>query len=657
MFDRNIDSITASLPAPVNGQAHFLTTDNRIYFAVGGVYYQTPVPKWFVIKLKTSGDTYEFNGTSLVQIDTPTSLDSRLDAVETTVVSLGTAAFEDIGFFATQADLNSIQSSSVLYERGAVVPISTVQDMLNSTYINLWEFADLVTSKPNPSDPNTWDWTPAIQACVNAANGTPILVPPGTYRVTSMITYYNISGVIKPQGFKLQGYGRGVTIFKNEVVGGYCFDINTGIGATTSSVEFFSFGGYFKDLSIVGDATILNSGGIRFRSCWEYQLVQMECTKHTGAGIYIDHDNTMNPDFTASANMYLLGVHLTYNKYGAYSPGTNSWPTHKFQSSFVSWNTDIGIYANSSHMQYVQTAVAFNGTAYVGDGSPSQAFGGIVVYQSNYEPKSIVVDGCEMDNNKPQHYLQAGGRCPTLRNNVFANRYISGYLNKHSIVFGDTTSPSGIFLDDFKVELNSFIITPSIVGSGKTHSFVKTRAYTRAGEMGYNSYGIVGATIGTEVKWIEEDVKASPYTTSSNHRTRCKKQNYSSDALGYSLQFGIPWSAQAVNDDAVLSIRPLQDRGFIMLSVNAGNKENAAILGYTTRAGVISTFKVAQDTTAVSPRINVVTGAQTLTGNTGTDGFFTVAVGADGLLYFENRLGATVGVTMEYFGGYSGFNT
>jgi len=35
MFDRNVDSIVASLPAAVNGQAYYLTTDNRLYFAVG----------------------------------------------------------------------------------------------------------------------------------------------------------------------------------------------------------------------------------------------------------------------------------------------------------------------------------------------------------------------------------------------------------------------------------------------------------------------------------------------------------------------------------------------------------------------------------------------------------------------------------------------
>lgn len=115
MFDRNVDSITASLPAAVNGQAHYLTTDNRLYFAVGTTYFSTPVPKWFTVIVRGTGQTHQFNGTTLVQADTPVQLDSRLDAVELTVSNLGTAAFEDIGFFATQAELDVAEGVAAAY--------------------------------------------------------------------------------------------------------------------------------------------------------------------------------------------------------------------------------------------------------------------------------------------------------------------------------------------------------------------------------------------------------------------------------------------------------------------------------------------------------------------------------------------------------------
>lgn len=65
LFDRNIDGIVASLPAPVNGEAYFNTTDNRIYYVVNGVFSSTPVPKWFVVTLRSTGQVYQFNGINL----------------------------------------------------------------------------------------------------------------------------------------------------------------------------------------------------------------------------------------------------------------------------------------------------------------------------------------------------------------------------------------------------------------------------------------------------------------------------------------------------------------------------------------------------------------------------------------------------------------
>lgn len=99
MFDRNVDGVVASLPAAVNGQAYFLTTDNRLYFAVGTTWYSSPVPKWFEFKIRSTGDVYQFNGASAAQIESPAGLDARLDAVELTLSSLGTAAFQSVDFF------------------------------------------------------------------------------------------------------------------------------------------------------------------------------------------------------------------------------------------------------------------------------------------------------------------------------------------------------------------------------------------------------------------------------------------------------------------------------------------------------------------------------------------------------------------------------
>jgi len=115
MFDRNIDGIVNSLPAAVSGQAYYLTTDSRLYFAVGNTYFSTPVPKWFILALRTTGQSFQFNGSTLVQVDTPAQIDSRIDAVELTVSSLGTAAFRPEGFFASNANLDVASAEASAY--------------------------------------------------------------------------------------------------------------------------------------------------------------------------------------------------------------------------------------------------------------------------------------------------------------------------------------------------------------------------------------------------------------------------------------------------------------------------------------------------------------------------------------------------------------
>lgn len=42
--------------------------------------------------------------------------------------------------------------------------ITTVGGAISAAMRSIWEYAYLVTDKPAPSDPNTWDWSPAVQA-------------------------------------------------------------------------------------------------------------------------------------------------------------------------------------------------------------------------------------------------------------------------------------------------------------------------------------------------------------------------------------------------------------------------------------------------------------------------------------------------------------
>lgn len=110
-----VDDIVGTLPAITEGASAYLTTDNRLYFAVKGVWYSAPVPKWFSFTVKSTGKIYQFNGESLVEVTTTSELDSRVDAVESTTASLGTAAFENTDSFATPSQLDVSEGVAAAY--------------------------------------------------------------------------------------------------------------------------------------------------------------------------------------------------------------------------------------------------------------------------------------------------------------------------------------------------------------------------------------------------------------------------------------------------------------------------------------------------------------------------------------------------------------
>lgn len=68
-------------------------------------------------------------------------------------------------------DLNNPAQGAkiVAWARSAIAQaVTNAAEALDAAEFSLWEFADAVTVKPNPADPKTWDWAPAVQAAVNA---------------------------------------------------------------------------------------------------------------------------------------------------------------------------------------------------------------------------------------------------------------------------------------------------------------------------------------------------------------------------------------------------------------------------------------------------------------------------------------------------------
>lgn len=83
----------------------------------------------------------------------------------------------------------------------AQLSVNTVAAALGATWVNVWEYKHLITVKPNPSDPETWDWTPAIAGAQAEAvalsavsyGGYGVEFPAGVYPVTRIFHYSGIS--------------------------------------------------------------------------------------------------------------------------------------------------------------------------------------------------------------------------------------------------------------------------------------------------------------------------------------------------------------------------------------------------------------------------------------------------------------------------------
>lgn len=91
LFDKTVNGVVSSLPPLVEGNAYYLTTDRRIYFAVNSIYHSTPIPKWFIFHDRSTGEAFQFDGTDVAQIPTTTDLSTQIQSLSEDVSSLNTS--------------------------------------------------------------------------------------------------------------------------------------------------------------------------------------------------------------------------------------------------------------------------------------------------------------------------------------------------------------------------------------------------------------------------------------------------------------------------------------------------------------------------------------------------------------------------------------
>lgn len=99
------------------------------------------------------------------------------------------------GFYVASADeLADVNGSALVgWKRSPLIDYSdTVHKALDGSVVNIWESSYLITSKPVPSDPNTWDWTPAYQRVFDL--GLKFSAPRMNYNFTNLTLRAGVIG-------------------------------------------------------------------------------------------------------------------------------------------------------------------------------------------------------------------------------------------------------------------------------------------------------------------------------------------------------------------------------------------------------------------------------------------------------------------------------
>jgi hypothetical protein len=143
---------------------------------LAGTQYEVPIAYTAGLNITRATQTVIVSG--IVYRPIPGSL-----PFVTTTFGADSAKWAVLGDASLRQDLSALSGSDRSgYVR--VAPTSeanTAAKMLSVQPVNIWEsaFSSLVTSKPNPADPSTWDWRPAVQAAIDS--GAPVHFPPGDY--------------------------------------------------------------------------------------------------------------------------------------------------------------------------------------------------------------------------------------------------------------------------------------------------------------------------------------------------------------------------------------------------------------------------------------------------------------------------------------------
>jgi hypothetical protein len=318
------------------------------------------------------------------------------------------------------------------------------------------------------------DDTAAIQAAITAADGRTVLLPAGTYKITSTLTFTPTAATFE-KPIRLVGDGMLSSVIDTRVANGPAISV-----ASTASYKF-STGGLLKDFSIITNGAPANADGIRLYSVFHLDVEKVRVNGLSGKGLYIRSAGTGDTDTTS----YLRVTHcrFTGNSYGVYvkSDLSGGLPLAyaDFEHCALDANTTCGIAMWSVDQVNIRyNTITVNGAA--------GSLGGVLIDNFGLSTRDIILHANEIGNNNKPYQVKIAG---SLNVSSLMNRFVTNN--------GETNTLDSILLDTVVgfISTQDFYVTGNSITSLNAYRTLNTNSALTIVDPYWSGHGAVGGQV------------------------------------------------------------------------------------------------------------------------------------------------------------------
>lgn len=310
------------------------------------------------------------NGTMLYQgRDYTIPAANQIEVVATHPLNIN----DDWDFRTNVATTNSTTNTSAISHTqfGTSYNLATYLQNRHEVYVS--DYSELVSGG---------DWSTAVQAAVNAANGADVILPAGVLRFDSTISI-NTSGEGDTSAPRIRGKGMYHTVIDNQT-GGEAFHVESGTAAE------FAYGFTIERLRITCLTPSTGTVGVRVDGCRFVQLEHVFIDSQSSHGVY---GLSSIGDFTDTSSLQLKHCQIESNGgYGIYARCTGGAIQYNWNADQcrIGSNTLGGVLLESgTNLEFTNCGIYYNSNFGVRVVTPS---GGVA-------PKLVDIYKCEFDTN------------------------------------------------------------------------------------------------------------------------------------------------------------------------------------------------------------------------------------------------------------------